>query len=317
MKSTILIIFMLIGVLFGLEARAEVYKFSDSRYLLEDAYQRLAFSQAVEEDKRDFQQWQGNLTLLEKESEEELRYQFLFYYPKDLTHSNLIVLTPNIEGVTILETEMAKYLVNKGFPVVVPIERAQNIVFDQGTAFRMERHIRRAMAGTFHIIEALKSRFPLINTQSMGVAGSSLGGIRSSILYGLDERFKAAFISVAGADIPLLYEVTQLESLVSFRDKHMEYLGLRDVSDYSAYLRKFLFLEPNIIINNPHLENVAMIISDNDEVVPTVNQWRLFSRIKEQGVHPKTYITKRGHLLAALELLFRRNRVLEWFQDKL
>jgi hypothetical protein len=284
---------------------------------LDEAYEGSSFSVGDPDVKRDYEYFEGKMALVETASSELLNYDFHFYYPKELKYPNLIVLTPNIDGVTVLETGLASYLVKKGFPVAVPLERSEKTVFDEGTAFRMERKVRRAMAGTFHLIDFLKKDFPRINTDSMGVTGASLGGIRSSILYGLDRRFKAAFIAVAGADMPLLYEVTELESLVEFRTRHMEALGLKDIKEYGSYLKDYLFLEPNIIINNPQLENVAMIISDNDEVVPTVNQWRLFSRIKEQGVHPKTYITQKGHLLAALELLFRRSQILKWFQDKL
>ncbi|GAB4417195.1 MAG: hypothetical protein OHK0056_26020 [Bacteriovoracaceae bacterium] len=288
-------------------------EFEDSRYLLDSAYSSNSFEIGpVLENNKQYQFQEGTLVLRENESQELIFFKFRFYLPHKLVRKNLIVLTPNIAGLTILEKRLAHTLSSNGHPVLVPFDREEKLAFDHETAIKMERIVRRAMAGTFHMINNIKSQFPAINTEQMGVVGASLGGIRSSILFGLDSRFKAAFISVAGADIPSLYGATQLEQLVTFREQHMLALNLTKIEDYVSYLRHFIYLEPSLIVKNPNLKGVAMVIAEKDTAVPTKNQWELFRVIKNQGVHPKTYILNSGHVRGAAELIVREKTVLEW-----
>lgn len=294
------------------------FEFADGNYLLDTAYQKKFFSASnLIESKKEYDIFEGQLELVESESSEIIHFKFRFYLPHKLIKPNLITLTPNIGGLTILEKRLAHTLSSHGYPVLVPFDRAEQLSFDQSTAYKMERIVRRAMAGTLHMIRELKNLKPSINTDQMGVVGASLGGIRSSILYGLDSRFKTAFLSVAGADIPSLYGLTQLEQLVEFRRRHMAALGLTQNENYTEYLRDFIFLEPSLIKNSPHLDGVALIIAEKDTTVPTLNQWKLFSVIKQQGVHPKTYVLDSGHVRGALELIRREQTMLQWLEHHL
>lgn len=294
-------------------ASAQAFEFADSRYLLEEAYQTSSFEFLPEiENKKKYHYQEGRLNLVEKESREIIHFKFRFYLPKNVQIKNLIVLTPNIEGLTVLEKRLAHTLSSNGHPVLVPFDRAEKLSFDQETAYKMERVVRRAMAGTFHMIGNLKIMYPLLPTDSMGVVGASLGGIRSSILYGLDSRFKAAFISVAGADIPSLYGSTELEELAKFRLQHMGALNFTQIEDYVSYLRDFIYLEPALIAKSPHLKGVAMVIAENDSTVPTKNQWALFKVIKNQGIHPKTFVLDAGHVRGAIELIRREKNIIKW-----
>ncbi|MCR9203726.1 MAG: prolyl oligopeptidase family serine peptidase [Halobacteriovoraceae bacterium] len=310
-------IFLALGCLVA-TISISAYEFKDSMHLLKEAYSVASFELGETlKDKSRYSFSEGRMTLNESEGNHLVKYKFRFYLPKNLKKTNLIVLTPNIEGLTVLERRLAHRLANEGYPVLVPFDRGEKLTFDQETAQKMERIVRRAMAGTFHLIEKIESSFPEINTEEMGLIGASLGGIRSSILFGLDPRFKAAFLSVAGGDIPLLYGITQLEVLADFREKHMSALGFETAEQYTEYLRSALFLDPLIITQSPNLKGVALIIAEKDDVVPTVNQWRLFSEIKKAGVHPKTFPMNVSHVRGALELIIKEKTLLNWLEKHL
>jgi dienelactone hydrolase len=268
-------------------------------------------------DKKAYLVKEGLITLNEYPSYEDLTFYFLFYKPKSNDLKPLIVLTPNINGVTILERRLAHHLCKNGYPVLVPLDRYEKFTFDKETVLKIERKERRALASTLLTIRSLKRKLPYLNTQKMGLVGASLGGIRSSMLYGFDDRFQAIFIAVAGGDLPSLYRETKLEQLVDFRCSHMRALGFTDTQEYEQHLRDYLFLDPNQVVKNPRLGNVAMVIADRDTTVPAINQWILWKKIKAKGIHPKTFILDKSHVRGAVELIVKKKFMLNWFARKL
>ena len=309
--------------LFLLPSSLMAYEFKDSDHLLKEAFQRESFSLSLEDQKNNYTEYTGVMKLKElinpvsDELQQLLDYKFLFFLPQNITSANLIVVTPTIGGVSLFEKVIARRFAKAGYPVLIPIERKASGIIDKYIGARMERHVRRAMAASFHEIGALKEKFSFINTDEMGAIGASLGGIRSSLLFSLDNRFKVAFIAVAGGKIPLIYRYTQLEQLVISREKHKDFLGLSTNEQYANYLSKELYLDPIQITQNENLKNVAMVISNDDTTVPTLTQWELFTTIKDAGVHPKTFTTNGGHGRGAFDLILKKNFILDWFKARL
>jgi hypothetical protein len=270
---------------------------------------------ATLDDKSAYRIFEGSLVLSELASQESLRFKYRLYQSKTPIN-RLIVLTPNIEGVTILERRLAHRLAKEGFHVLVPFARAEQFPFDEETSAKIERTFERAMAASLYMIEEIKSAVAF-DSEQMGLAGASQGGIRSATLYGLDHRFKAIFIAVAGADLPSLYVETEIDQLVEFREAHMEGVDIVNLNEYEDYLRKTLRLDPFLIIENPRLDGIAMIIAQEDDIVPTSNQWKLWSAIKNAGVHPKTFIKDVTHVTGALMLIRYEGVMVPWFLEKL
>lgn len=304
-------------IIFILISPLNVFAFKNIKELIKDFEAKSFDLGEVIKEKRHYRVYKGDLAIVESYTQEELSFNFLFYKPIRLSLKSLVVLSPNIDGVTILERRLAHRLAKEGHSVLVPINRSEEISFDEESASKIERKLRRDLAGTFFAIKGLKKEMPPLKTNKMGLVGASLGGIHSAILYGLDHRFQALFMAVAGGDTPSLLKDTQREDLADFRNCLMEVLGIRSLSKYETYLRGFLFLDPNLIINNPKIENVAMVISNNDKTVPTRNQWILWKKIKAEGVHPKTFILDKGHVRGALELIVKEKFLLNWFARKL
>lgn len=279
-------------------------------------YRPVSMQRDVEYSSNGEKKIHGVLKLFESSSNKAIDFEYDFYAPADRPSDRLVVITPNIDGATPLEYFLKDYLVNRGFSVLIAYALEMNFTYDSTTAAQFERESVRAQMGTTRLIEEL-GRTESFDKQSIGLLGASLGGIRSAILFGLDDRFKAMFIAVAGADFPSIYANSTNSVLRPIRAAHMEYLGLRNTSSYERYLRARLKLDPSLVIKSPNLENVAMVIAENDRIVPTYNQWQLWTLIKNTGVHPKTYISESGHVRGALHLLRYRSDIVQWFKDRL
>lgn len=289
-----------------------VFAQSDSDYLLTGSKTDISYNDAGEKH------LEGHLELFETKTGETIEFQFDYYAPTpDLEATDkLVVITPTIEGATPLEYLLKDYLQNRGFHVLIP--RALPLVFtyDSTTVAQFERASVRARVGTTRIINFL-GKTEHFDGKSIGLLGASLGGIRSSILFGLDSRFKAMFVAVAGADFPSIYANSQNSILRPIRAGHMRYLGMYDEAKYENYLRGKLELDPYMVVRSKYLQNVAMVIAEDDKIVPTYNQWQLWSAIKAQGIHPKTFISDSGHIQGALHLLRYRADIVEWFKVRL
>ncbi len=261
---------------------------------------------------------EGHLDLFEATTGEIIEFHYDYYAPapSEFASSKLVVITPTIEGATPLELLLKDYLQNRGFHVLIPRALPLEFTFNESTVTQFERASVRALVGTTRLVNFL-SQSENFDATSMGLLGASLGGIRSSILFGLDSRFKAMFIAVAGADFPSIYANSSNNNLRPIRTSHMEYLGLSNPRDYENFLRGKLELDPYLITQSSYLQNVAMVIADDDSVVPTYNQWQLWSTIKAAGVHPKTFISDSGHIQGVLHLLRYRSDIVEWFKARL
>ena len=259
--------------------------------------------------------YQGRLNLYEKETDQDLEVEFAFYSPVN-HNEKLIVITPNIDGITPLENRLRNVLMENNYTVLIIKSLPIELEFDETTCDQMERLTIRAIVSTRRAIEFL-SQTNRFHMDSMGLLGASLGGIRSSILFGLDHRFKSIFVAVAGSDFPSLYATSLNTVIAPLRRDHMAYMEMTDPKDYENYLRENLYLDPSMAVKSPHLENFHMLISDDDNVVPTWNQWNLWREIRDAGVHPRTYQTDYTHVPAALKMLMYTDDMLRLFDRTL
>ena len=257
----------------------------------------------------------GEMFLREKQSDELIQYRFKLYQAKS-SRKRLLILNPNIDGVTILERRLAHSLAKYGYHVLIPFARMESFPFDENTTETINLTQKRAMVGTLSLIEQLNEKLDF-HADKLGLLGASQGGIRSSMLFGLDFRFKALFSAVAGGDFPSLFANTQIDPLVEYRKKHKEVLGIQSNQTYEDHLRSVLRFDPLMITQSPHLSGVAMVIANQDDIVPTANQWKLWKAIKAKGIHPKTWVKDLGHIPGALQLIVYEKSLKDWFDKHL
>ena len=273
----------------------------------------------LEEDDNDYYKYAGTGKIKLQEEQDQasaFKFSYLYYEPKNDIKNRLIVVTPNIRGLTIVEKRMAHKLSKRGYHVLIPMTEILFDTIDENTFLAMENLHYYCLSLTVKLIDHFHTRDDF-DRERIGLVGASLGGIRSSMLMGADNRFRAMFISVAGSDLPTIYSQSQHEKLIDIRRRHMNFLGLDKEEDYEKALRENLTLDPNILNQSPYLDNIAMIIANDDKIVPAVNQWELWKSIKESGYRPKTYEKDCTHVVGALWLIRYENRVVDWMNERL
>lgn len=258
----------------------------------------------------------GVLSYQNEKLESVINFQFKFHKASQNVKNKLIVLTPNILGETVLERVMAQFLQENGYHVLVPMTQVRLDVVDENSFQRIEDINRSSLKLTNLLIDYVNEFFHF-DRENIGLVGVSLGGIRSSMLLGSDNRFKAMFIAVAGSDMPSIYAYSEHSIIIDIRERHMEFLGLKTQKEYEEILRQNVHLDSSIVANSKNLENVAMIIANKDTSVPTINQWKLWSEIYQTGHEPKLYTFQMGHRPAAIQIYRLRDDVLAWMDQRL
>lgn len=254
---------------------------------------------------------EGQLVMQDRVFKNKVEFDFEYFQGVTSWRRQLVLVIPSIRGVSPLEYFIKNYLVKRGFSVLIPHAPPLDFSIDETTIRQIENFSKYSLEGTHEIIDEI-SKYEDFDTQTIGLVGASLGGIRSSILYGSSDRFKSIFVSVAGADFPSLYATTQNSRLEDIREGHMSYLGISSPRDYQSYLKSHLRLDPSSIVNNSRLENIALVIADDDEIVPSYNQWKLWTAVKEKGVHPRTYVIDSGHAAGVVYLIRLRYTMFKW-----
>ncbi len=258
----------------------------------------------------------GVLRYQNESLESVINFQFKFHKATQNVKNKLIVLTPNILGETILERAMAQFLQESGYHVLIPITEVRLDIVDENSFGRIEDINRSSLKLTNLLIDYTHQFFEF-DRDRIGLVGVSLGGIRSSMLLGSDDRFKVMFIAVAGSDMPSIYAYSEHRIIIDIRERHMEFLGLETQKEYEEILRKNIHLDSSIVANSKHLNNVAMIIANKDTSVPTINQWKLWSMIYQTGHEPKLYTFQMGHRPAAVQIYRLKDDVLAWMDERL
>ncbi len=277
---------------------------------------------SVVEYDNDYTKYEGDGKLLLKKGQKtsvksEFSFSYLFYKPLYNSKNRLIVLTPNIGGVTLLEVRMAHKLAKNGYHVLVPKTVLSFEEVDEDTFDDINNIQLYSVSLTGQLIDKLYEREQSFDRDRIGLVGVSLGGIRSTMLMGIDNRYRAMFISVAGSDLASIYAQSQHETVMDIRYRHMSFLGLTDEAEYESKLREYITLDPQVISNSAHLDNIAMIIANDDRVVPSTNQWKLWRQLRDLGFRPKTYEKNCRHIMGALWIVRYENRVVDWMDQRL
>lgn len=259
---------------------------------------------------------EGVLRYQNESLESVVNFQFKFHKATQGVKNKLIVITPNILGETVLERAMAQFLQENGYHVLVPMTEVRLDIVDENSFQRIEDINRSSLKLTNLLIDYVNGYFNF-DRDNIGLVGVSLGGIRSSMLLGSDDRFKAMFIAVAGSDMPSIYAYSEHSIIIDIRERHMEFLGLKTQKEYEDILRENVHLDSSIVANSKYLNNVAMIIANKDTSVPTINQWKLWSEIYQTGNEPKLYTFYMGHRPAAIQIYRLRDDVLAWMDERL
>lgn len=122
-----------------------------------------------------------------------------FYVQKKLGMFPTILVLPIGNGVDFCAKGFARHFATNGFNCAVVHNRHVDIE-DIGTAEQVEDYLRQTVLDSRQVLDYLVERKE-VDGNKLGCLGMSLGGIRASIVAGVDERLKCSVIGLAGGSM--------------------------------------------------------------------------------------------------------------------
>ncbi len=253
---------------------------------------------------------------------EPLKVSMTMYIPSrdDLGEDKVpaVIMVPPIGGINLLDKNTAKTLCSYDMAGLIITNDFANIEEQaakkllppedhQETFYRTAAAIKSVMA----FIEDDEN----LDYSRMGVFGVSLGGILSSFVMATQPDISAGYFVVAGGDIPQILATSRQDEVSRIRRKRMEAEGLETAEEYEAYLRKYITFDPIDMGLTMPPETLNMVISEQDDHVPTSNQEMLHAAFGS----PETTYFQDDHVGTVISFLFPgsgRRKVARFFEER-
>lgn len=265
-----------------------------------------------EED--DFLRWRGKLYGKDPTKNEEMEVPFFFFENRN-THNGprpLIVLMPPIEGLDILSKDTANYLARRGFHVIVAMVN-DHIGNLERPISDIDGFLIRTTVSVRMLLDFAHERKDIIDTNSIGAYGVSLGGIRASLAYGVDDRIKAAWTAVAGGGIAKILTESSQSIVREYREERIYREFLYDDEDFYREIKRLNKIDPLTYAHRRSRDDIYMITAQYDRAVPTATQnklWREFDSPERSRIYG-------NHFVGIIAYRLFLGRIVRFFHDRL
>ncbi len=238
------------------------------------------------------------------------KIKVMLYQGRDRKNTQrAVILLPPTGGVNILDKGYANEICTSGITValIAGWDHQNDVSLD------IEMHNRgafRALAATRHVVEYLDQN----NFNSIGILGTSIGAITSSLVLGYEPRVSTAALIVGSARFADVIAETSEQGAAKLRNERMKHYGYQNLEDYRAAIRNVIRVEPNDFIDEARHKNSLLITGDADITVPTSYQMELVSDLK-----PQKHISLRGNHFQAIKSSFfwHRTEIVNFFKQNL
>lgn len=232
------------------------------------------------------------------------------YVPSETSIRAMLIISPTIDGVTLLEKTNAAYFSKRGYVVIVPELFDSELTKEKPNAEKLNADFYTPVVSTIHFINLVDQRLKLPENLPIFALGASQGGIVTLLISAYIPKVRASWFAVAGGDLPYIYAHSQVEQLVKFRANHMRHLGIKDKNEYESYLRLYLKNDPTISCKDIKIP-FHQTISLKDFSVPTKTQELL---VDECPPHDVTRYNL-NHVNGAITTVKERKSIYEFFES--
>lgn len=242
----------------------------------------------------------------------EGHFEATTYLPTKTEVKAILILTPTIAGVSILEKANASYFSKEGFLVIMPLPYDGEVESREPDIAKLDADFLKPALAADKFITMAEEKFKLAPNLPVFALGASQGGIRTLIIASHSTRIKAAWFATAGGDFASIYANSKVEKIATFKNKHMKFLGITNVKEYETYLRNNLTNDPALAckeIKIPFVQTLTL----RDDKVPTENQELL---VKNCPPH-KVIRLNTGHVVGSLSTLKWRKKIKTFFLNSL
>ena len=231
-----------------------------------------------------------------------------YYMGKQPGPRPAVLMLPISGGVDISVTSFADYFTPRGINCAIVYNRRVKIE-DTNSADQVEAYFRQTVLDNRQVLDYLVTR-PDVDPNRLGCMGLSLGGIKASLLAGVDSRLKCVVLGLAGgsmADIAMSSTEKRLRDYVRYLQK----IGAPPEMIHSELQEKVL-TDPLRLGSYVDARDTLMFIAAFDRVVPTWTGKQLRRTIGG----PRTIYLLAGHYTSFLFLPYAHRESFSFVKKK-
>ncbi len=257
-----------------------------------------------------YKKYVGKVRGIDPTKNVQMNTTFTWYKNKLPGQRPVVLIIPSIIGLTYIESDVASFVANLGVHAVV-VELSENISDPNRPTSDVDGFLIRNQVSISRVIDFLEGESS-VDTSKIGIFGYSLGGIRSTLALEVEPRIDAAFVLVAGGNLPDILTHSKQKIVAQWRRERMKREGISSKKLFFKKLKKLIKIDPIYFAKLRSQNEIYMILGEKDTAVPTKNQFELldaFNYPKHQKFplpHFWTALTYKLNLLRAL--IFLKNR---------
>lgn len=216
-----------------------------------------------------------------------------------------VILLPPTGGENILDQGYANHLCSGGFRVVILQTWFNQTEVTLDPAMHDNGAVR-SLSAIRHTLDYLKPT----RASQVGILGTSVGALSSSLALGFEPRLSSGVFIVGGFGFSEIVARSTEAGAAKLRDARMKAFGLKNIEDYVALLAEKVVIEPGDFTEFSGRKNVLAFVGTRDVTVPTKNQTALVKAYQAEsdeyaGDHTQTILNtftwKRGKIAAFFE----------------
>jgi len=231
-----------------------------------------------------------------------------FYVQKKAGKYPTILVLPVANGVDFCARSFARHFASSGFNCAVVHNRHIDIE-DISSAEQVEDYLRQTVLDGRQILDYLTEREE-VDSGKLGCLGMSLGGIRASIVAGVDERLKYSVIGLAGGSMA---EVAFLSKLKEVKE-YMRGLAERGINPETVHyeVSEKVITDPLKLAKYTDARDTLMYIAMFDRVIHR----KCGDKLWEAAGKPEAVYFFSGHFTSLLYLPYAERDSLNFFKRK-
>ena len=232
-----------------------------------------------------------------------------YYVQKKEGKFPTVLVLPISGGVDFSVTSFAGHFASRGFNCAIVHNRDADLESTQ-SAEEIEDYFRQTVLDNRQVLDYLVEQDE-VDAERLGCLGLSLGGIRASMLAGVDERVRCVAIGLAGGSIA---DITLQSGEKEIKDQVKNLIEMGATTDliYTEMSEKIV-TDPLRLAPYTDARDVLMFIAMFDRVVPR----DCCDRLWESCGKPEVVYLPAGHYGSFLFLPYAVCKTYDFFEEKL
>jgi hypothetical protein len=173
-----------------------------------------------------------------------------------------------------------------------------------------DRATLRAVTAIRHTVEFIQH----LHAGPMGILGTSLGAMTSSLALSIEPRLSTAVLIVAGGPNHTILAESALTEAQKLKEERLRVYNLSSDAQYDQKLAESIQFDTLNYASQSTQKNLWMFIATNDQTIPTPTQWQLW----QAWNHPKFTEAHLGHVeMVVYTYTFWNHRIRDYFLQHL